>query len=153
MQEKILKNKKNGMAVLLIFSLLYIAAIVGLIFGCIYVETSAAAIALLIFSVRLILTLLLRLQLLPVLIWLCVGRVYPQWAAAHPFVFYGVLSLFGLLALSCWLRPLVEWLQETQKARLAERLILDELHRAAVEGRTISGFQVKNGVPIAEYEK
>lgn len=68
-------------------------------------------------------------------------------------MFYGVLSLFGLLALSCWLRPLVEWLQETQKARLAERLILDELHRAAVEGRTISGFQVKNGVPIAEYEK
>lgn len=112
-----------------------------------------AAIALLIFSVRLIFTLLLRLQLLSVLIWLCVGRVYPQWAAAHPFVFYGVLSLFGLLALSCWLRPLVEWLQETQKARLAERLILDELHRAAVEGRTISGFQVKNGVPIAEYEK
>ena len=87
------------------------------------------------------------------MIWLCVGRVYPQWAAAHPFVFYGVLSLFGLLALSCWLRPLVEWLQETQKARLAERLILDELHRAAVEGRIISGFQVKNGVPIAEYEK
>ena len=36
---------------------------------------------------------------------------------------------------------------------MAERLILDELHRAAVEGRTISGFQVKNGVPIAEYEK
>ena len=36
-----------------------------------------AAIALLIFSVRLIFTLLLRLQLLPVLIWLCVGRVYP----------------------------------------------------------------------------
>ena len=34
-----------------------------------------AAIALLIFSVRLIFTLLLRLQLLPVLIWLCVGRV------------------------------------------------------------------------------
>ena len=81
---------------------------------------------------------------------LCRARVS---AAAHPFVFYGVLSLFGLLALSCWLRPLVEWLQETQKARLAERLILDELHRAAVEGRTISGFQVKNGVPIAEYDK
>ena len=111
-----------------------------------------AAIALLIFSVRLIFTLLLRLQLLPALIWLCVGRVYPQWAAAHPFVFYGVLVLLGLLTLSCWLRPLVEWLQETQKARLAERLIVDELHRAAAEGRTISGFQVKNGIPIAEYE-
>ena len=58
-----------------------------------------AAIALLIFSVRLIFTLLLRLQLLPVLIWLCVGRVYQQWAAAHPFVFYGVLCLFVILLL------------------------------------------------------
>ena len=46
-----------------------------------------AAIALLIFSVRLIFTLLLRLQLLPVLIWLCVGRVYPQrgkWLGLFP---------------------------------------------------------------------
>ncbi len=42
-----------------------------------------AAIALLIFSVRLIFTLLLRLQLLPVLIWLCVGRVYPQCGRQH----------------------------------------------------------------------
>ena len=111
-----------------------------------------ALFVLLIFVARLAFTLLLRLQLLPVLTWLCVGRVYPQWAAAHPFVFYGVLALFGLLALSCWLRPLIEWLQEAQKARLVERLIVNELHRAAAEGRTISGFQVKNGVPIAEYE-
>ena len=112
-----------------------------------------AAFVLFIFAIRLVFALLLRLQLLPILVWLGVGRIYPQWAAEHPFVFYGVLAFFGLLALSCWLRPLLEWLQETQKARLAERLILDELHRAAVEGRTISGFQVKNGVPIAEYEK
>ena len=112
-----------------------------------------AAIALLIFSVRLIFTLLLRLQLLPILVWLGVGRLYPQWAAAHPFVFYGVLALFALLALSCWLRPVVEWVQERQMLRLAERQIKNDLHRAAVEGRTISGFQVKNGVPIAEYEE
>ena len=111
-----------------------------------------AVIVLLIFCVRLIFTLLLRLQLLPVLIWLCVGRVYPQWAAAHPFVFYGVLALLGLLALSCWLRPVIEWLQDRREAQLAERVIRDELHRAAVEGRTISGFQVRNGIPIPEYE-
>ena len=110
-----------------------------------------AAIALLIFSVRLIFTLLLRLQLLPVLIWLCVGRVYPQWAAEHPFVFYGVLAFFGLLALSCWLRPVVEWVQERQMLRLAERQIKNDLHRANAEGRTITGFQLCNGVPIPEY--
>lgn len=111
-----------------------------------------AAIALLIFSVRLIFTLLLRLQLLPVLIWLCVGRVYPQWAAAHPFVFYGVLALFALLALSCWLRPVVEWVQERQMLRLAERQIKNDLYRANAEGRTITGFQLCNGVPIPEYK-
>lgn len=42
MQEKILNNRKNGMAVLLLTSLLYIAAVVGLVFGCIYVEGSAS---------------------------------------------------------------------------------------------------------------
>lgn len=53
-----------------------------------------AAIALLIFSVRLIFTLLLRLQLLPVLIWLCVGRVYPQWAGSTPIcVLWGAVSV------------------------------------------------------------
>ena len=96
--------------------------------------------------------LLLRLQLLPILVWLGVGRIYPQWAAEHPFVFYGVLAFFGLLALSCWLRPVVEWVQERQMLRLAERQIKDDLHRANAEGRTITGFQLCNGVPIPEYE-
>ena len=61
-----------------------------------------AAFVLFIFAIRLVFALLLRLQLLPILVWLGVGRLYPQWAAAHPFVFYGVLALFALLALSCW---------------------------------------------------
>lgn len=80
-----------------------------------------AAFVLFIFAIRLVFALLLRLQLLPILVWLGVGRLYPQWAAAHPFVFYGVLALFALLALSCWLRPVVEWVQERQMLRLAER--------------------------------
>ena len=42
MQEKILNNRKNGMAVLLLTSLLYIAAVVGVVFGCIYREDSAS---------------------------------------------------------------------------------------------------------------
>ena len=78
-----------------------------------------AAFVLFIFAIRLVFALLLRLQLLPILVWLGVGRLYPQWAAAHPFVFYGVLALFALLALSCWLRPVVEWVQERQMLRLA----------------------------------
>ena len=80
-----------------------------------------AAFVLFIFAIRLVFALLLRLQLLPILIWLGVGRIYPQWAAEHPFVFYGVLAFFGLLALSCWLRPVVEWVQERQTLWMAER--------------------------------
>lgn len=36
--------------------------------------------------------------------------------------------------------------------RLAERQIKDDLHRANAEGRTITGFQLCNGVPIPEYK-
>ena len=111
-----------------------------------------AAFVLFIFAIRLVFALLLRLQLLPMLAWLGVGRLYPQWTAAHSFVFYGVLALFALLALSCWLRPVVEWVQERQMLRLAERQIKNDLHRANAEGRPITGFQLCNGVPIPEYK-
>ena len=111
-----------------------------------------AAFVLFIFAIRLVFALLLRLQLLPILVWLGVGHIYPQWAVSHPFVFYGVLAFFGLLALSCWLRPVVEWVQERQILRMAERQIKDDLHRANAEGRTITGFQLCNGVPIPEYK-
>ena len=43
MEEKILNNKKNGMAALLGFLLLYIAAIVGLILSCIALDTASSA--------------------------------------------------------------------------------------------------------------
>lgn len=42
MEERILKNKKNGMAALLWTLLLYLAAAVGLIFGCVYVEDATS---------------------------------------------------------------------------------------------------------------
>ena len=43
MQEKILKNKKNGMLVMLVCILIYIAACAGFIFGCVKVDASASA--------------------------------------------------------------------------------------------------------------
>ena len=111
-----------------------------------------AAFALLSLAVRLIFALLVRLHLIPILVWLGVGRLYPQWAAAHPIVYYGILVFFTLLVLSCWLRPVLEWVQERQMLRLAERQIKNDLHRADAEGRTITGFQLCNGVPIPEYK-
>lgn len=40
MQEKILKNKKNGIAVLALTILLYLVAIAGFVFGCVMIETT-----------------------------------------------------------------------------------------------------------------
>lgn len=50
MREKVLENKKNGMAFMLLFLVLFIAAIVGLVFSCIGLENgpSAGSIALLV---------------------------------------------------------------------------------------------------------
>lgn len=45
MQEIILKNKKNGMAMLLLWLVLYIAAVVGFVFGCVLVESGSVALA------------------------------------------------------------------------------------------------------------
>ena len=106
-----------------------------------------AAFVLFIFAIRLVFALLLRLQLLPILVWLGIGRLYPQWAEAHPFVFYGVLALFALLALSCWLRPVVEWVQERQMLRLAERQIKNDLHRPMRRGAPLPAFSCVTAYP------
>ena len=45
MQEKILGNRKNGMAMMLLFILLYLAAIAGFVFGCILIDESVSALA------------------------------------------------------------------------------------------------------------
>ncbi|WP_040197550.1 SPFH domain-containing protein [Candidatus Soleaferrea massiliensis] len=47
MQEKVLNNKKNGMAFMFVFILLYFAAIAGLVVGCIFAQ-SPLAVALLV---------------------------------------------------------------------------------------------------------
>ena len=59
-----------------------------------------AAFVLFIFAIRLVFALLLRLQLLPILVWLGVGRIYPQWATEHPFVFYGIFRTAGAVPLA-----------------------------------------------------
>ena len=60
MQEKILENRKNGMAALLGFLLLYLAAVAGLIVGAVWMETA--------FAVSLGLVIVCA-------VWLCVGWI------------------------------------------------------------------------------
>lgn len=52
MQEKVLNNRKNGMFAMFVFILLYIAAVVGLVFGCIWIDGafSVGAVVLLVVS-------------------------------------------------------------------------------------------------------
>ena len=96
--------------------------------------------------IPLALKLLVKSRLLPPLIWWGLGReLYPQWSAAHPFMFYGILAALAVLVLFSWLGP---WLARRREEKQFERYVRDEIARADAEGRTISGFKVENGVPI-----
>lgn len=90
--------------------------------------------------------LLVKSRLLPLLIWYGLGwKLYPQWAAAHPFIFYGVLSALALVTVFSWLGP---WLERRREEKRFENHVRSEAARARTEGRTISGFKVENGVPV-----
>lgn len=94
---------------------------------------------------------LVKLRLLPLLLWLGVGKgLYPQWSEGHPLVFYGVLAVLVLFALTSWLPPLLERRREN---RQMEKMILEDIARANVEGRTIDSIQIQGGLPITTYRE
>ncbi|PWM51301.1 MAG: hypothetical protein DBX60_07170 [Bacillota bacterium] len=89
--------------------------------------------------------LLVKLRILPLLVWLGLGKgLYPSWSAAHPLIFCGVLAALALLMVFSWLGP---WLE----SRRLERQVRDEIIRARAEGRTIDGIKMQNGVPVMTY--
>lgn len=98
---------------------------------------------------RLAFQLLVRLWLLPPLIWWALGKVlYPQWSAAHPLLFYGVLAVLILVMLAVWFGPLVARQRENKRL---ERMVSEGISRARAEGRTIDNIQLENGVPVITY--
>lgn len=103
----------------------------------------------LILAARLALALLVRLWVLPPLLWWGLGtRLYPQWAAANPLLFYGVLAALVLAMLARWIGPpLMRLLEDRQM----ERTVRDEIARAHTEGRVIDGIRLENGVPVTTY--
>ena len=101
---------------------------------------------LVLFLLLLAFKLLVKSRLLPLLLWCGLGwKLYPQWSNAHPFIFYGVLAVLALVTVFSWLGP---WLERRREVKRFESHVRSELLRAEAEGRTISGFQVENGVPI-----
>lgn len=94
----------------------------------------------------LVFKLLVKSRFLPLLIWCGLGwKLYPQWSAAHPFIFYGVLAALALVTVFSWLGP---WLERRREEKRFENHVRSEAARARTEGRTISGFKVENGVPV-----
>lgn len=94
--------------------------------------------------------LLVKLRLLPLLLWWVIGKeIFSQWFAGRPVVFYGGLGILALLTLASWLGPLFGRIQENRRA---ERMVLEELSRARAEGRIIDSIQIENGIPIAKYK-
>ena len=90
--------------------------------------------------------LLVKSRLLPLLIWCGLGwKLYPQWANAHPVIFYGVLAFLALVIVFSWLGP---YLERRREEKRFENHVRSEAIRARAEGRTISGFKVENGVPV-----
>lgn len=94
----------------------------------------------------LVFKLLVKSRFLPLLIWCGLGwKLYPQWSAAHPFIFYGVLAALALVTVFSWLGP---WLERRREEKRFENHVRSEAARARTEGRTINGFKVENGVPV-----
>jgi hypothetical protein len=93
--------------------------------------------------------LLVKLRILPLLLWWGLGKnLYPVWAAGHSLLFYGVLAALALLTLASWLCPV---LTEHLENKRLERMILEDLSKARAEGREIDSIQIQHGIPVAKY--
>ena len=100
---------------------------------------------------KLTLRLLVKLHILPVLLYLVVGlAVFPAWVAQHSVAYYGILAVLILLVLATWFGPAV---RDIRMERRAQRLLLDELKQAREEGHSIDSFELHNGIPIAHSDE
>jgi len=126
MQEKVLSNKKNGMAALIISILVYILAVVGCVFGAIIMEERDGTPILFIISM-----LILFIGWLP---WLGLKVLKPQEALVLTLFgkYYGTIKGDGFY----WVNPFCSTVNPAAKTKLNQ-------------SGDVNGGQAANGVKIS----
>lgn len=102
---------------------------------------------------RLVLHLLIKLHLLPLLLYLATVKFFfPSWAAAYEVLCIGLLAAIVIATLASWLVP---WIRGLIEERQIKDLLLSDIRFAEEQGLSTDQyhFTVKNGVPILEYDK
>lgn len=102
---------------------------------------------------RLSLWLLVKLRLLPLVLYLLVVKVFfPGWSAVHELLYIGFLAAIIAGTLTAWLAPLIRHLREEHRVK---EVLLSELQFAKEQGLSTEDyhFTIKNGVPLLEYNK
>jgi hypothetical protein len=93
-------------------------------------------------------TLLVKLHLLPLILYLLMTRFFfPGWAAAHEVLCIGLLASIVAGTLAMWLAPLIRRLREEHRAKA---VLLSEIQFARGTGLSTEDlhFTVKNGFPF-----
>jgi len=109
--------------------------------------------ALLPVAFRVALRLLVKLRLLPLVLYLFAVRfLFPRWAAAHELLCLVLLAAIIAGVLAAWMAPLIRRLREEHRAK---EVLLSELQFAENQGLSMEDyhFTIHNGVPILEYDK
>lgn len=102
---------------------------------------------------KLTLRLLVKLHLLPLILYLLMTRFFfPGWAAAHEVLSIGLLAAIATGTLAVWIAPLIRHFWEEHRIR---KVLLSQVQLAREQGLSPEDyhFTVKNGLPILEYDQ
>lgn len=99
------------------------------------------------FLIQLVFCILVKLKLMPVLIYLaCANLIFPEWVAAHQLLYRAILAGLVLITVFRWVGPkLIEHLEEK---RIMQSIVEQSRWAEAMGYRTDQiNFEVKDGMP------
>lgn len=98
------------------------------------------------FLIQLVFCILVKLKLMPVLIYLaCANLIFPEWVAAHQLLYRAILAGLVLITVFRWVGPkLIEHLEEK---RIMQSIVEQSRWAEAMGYRTDQiSFEVKDGM-------